>query len=103
MNQDKGTCLLKIHDNALLSQVSNEYEHNSLYISKDKTVNKIHAQCSKRNAREVKAQSSNLSNKARIQRNDFNVVLVFNFTSYQVTFFLVFVAAKIGFFSREET
>ena len=60
-------CLLKIHDNVLLPRVSNEYEHNSLYVSKVKRVNKVHAQ---RNTSKVKVQSSNLNNKApeRLQR-----------------------------------
>ena len=60
-------CLLKIHDNVLLPRVSNECEHNSLYVSKVKRVNKVHAQ---RNTSKVKVQSSNLNNKApeRLQR-----------------------------------
>ena len=40
--------LIKIHDNTLLSPVSNECLYYSLYISKVKTVNKTHAQSCKR-------------------------------------------------------
>ena len=63
-------CLLKIHDNVLPSRVSNECEHDSLYGSKVKPVNKKHAQSRKRNTSKVKVQSSNLSNKEpeRLQR-----------------------------------
>ena len=57
-------CSLKIHDNVLLSCVSNEYKHDSLCISKVTPVNKIHTQSCKRHAREVKVHSSNLNNKA---------------------------------------
>ena len=62
-------CFLKIH-NVLLSRVSNECEHDSLYVSKVKPVNKIHAQSCKRNTSKVKVQSSNLNNKVpqRLQR-----------------------------------
>ena len=72
MNQDKGMCSIKVHDNVLLSRVYNECEHGSLYVSKVKSVNKIHAQSFKRNASNVKVQSSNLNNKApeRRQRSD---------------------------------
>ena len=64
MNQDKGMCLLKMHDNVRLSWVSNEYKHDSLYVSKVAPVNTIHAQSCKRNASKVKVHSSNLNNKA---------------------------------------
>ena len=57
-------CLLKINANVLLSRASNECELDSLYVSKVKPVNKIHAQSYKRNASKVKVQSSNLNNKA---------------------------------------
>ena len=57
-------CSLKIHDNVLLSRVSNECEHDSLYVSKVKLVNKRHAQSCKRNASKVKVQSSSRNNKA---------------------------------------
>ena len=57
-------CLLKIHDNVLLSRVFNECEHDSLYVCKITPVNKIHIQSCKRNASKVKVHSSNLSNKA---------------------------------------
>ena len=46
----------RIHDNVLLSRVSNEWEHDSLYVSKVKPVNKIHAQSCKRNSSKVKVQ-----------------------------------------------
>ena len=70
MNKDKGMCSLKIHDNVLVPRVSNECEHASLYVSKVKPANKIHAQSYKRNTSKVKVQSSNLNNKApeRLQR-----------------------------------
>ena len=70
MNQDKGMCLLKIHDNVLPSRISNECEHDSLYVSKVKSVNKKHAQSCKSNTSKVKVQSSNLNNKEpeRLQR-----------------------------------
>ena len=63
-------CSLKIHDNVELSRVANECEQDSLYISKVKPVNKIHAQSCQRNTSKVKVQSSNLINKApgRLQR-----------------------------------
>ena len=59
-----------MHDNVLLSRVSHECEHDSLYVSKVKPVNKIHAQSCKRNTSKVKVQSSNLNNKVpqRLQR-----------------------------------
>ena len=38
---------LKMHNSTLLSRVSNECEHDSLYISKVKPINKIHAQVAK--------------------------------------------------------
>ena len=43
-------CSLKIHDNILVSRVSIECKHDSLYVSKVKPVNKIHGQSCKRNA-----------------------------------------------------
>ena len=46
----------KIYDNVLLSGVSNECEHDRLYFSKVKQVNKIHAQSCKRKATKVKVQ-----------------------------------------------
>ena len=57
-------CLLKIRANVLLSRVSNECELDSLYVSKVKPINKIHAQSYKRNPSKVQVQSSNLNNKA---------------------------------------
>ena len=57
MNQDKVACSLKICDNVLFSRVSNECEHDSLYVSKVKPVNKIHAQSCKRNVSKVKVQT----------------------------------------------
>ena len=59
-------CSLKIHDNVLLSRVSNEYKHDSdsLYVSKVTPVNKTHTQSCKRNASKVKVYSSNLNDKA---------------------------------------
>ena len=68
MNKDKDTCSLKIHDNVLLSRVSDEYEHDSLYVSKVKLANKIHAQSCKRNASKVKFLSSSWNNKAPERR-----------------------------------
>ena len=56
--------LTKIHDNVLLSSVSNECKHNILFVSKVTLVNKIHTQSCKRNASKVKVHSSNLNNKA---------------------------------------
>ena len=50
-------CSLNIHDNVLLFRVPNEYEHDSLYIRKVKTVNKIHVQSCRRNASMVKIQT----------------------------------------------
>ena len=50
-------CLLKIHGNVLLSRVSNECEHDGLYLSNVKPVNKIHTQSCKRNASKVKVQT----------------------------------------------
>ena len=47
---------LKMHDNVLLSRVSHECEHDSLYVSEVKPVNKIHAQSRKRNTSKVKVQ-----------------------------------------------
>ena len=70
LSQEKGMCSLKIHDNVLLSWVSNECQHDILYVSKIKPVNKIHAQSCNRNSIKFK--------KAKHQ-NDVNVVLVFNF------------------------
>ena len=63
-------CSLKIHNNVLVPRVSNECEHASLYVSKVKPANKIHAQSYKRNTSKVKVQISNLNNKApeRLQR-----------------------------------
>ena len=57
-------CSLKIHDNVLLSRVSDEYKHDSLYVSKVTPVNKTHTQSCKRNASKVKVYSSNLNDKA---------------------------------------
>ena len=54
--------------NVLLSRVSNECEQDSLYVSKVKLVNKIHAQNCKRNASKVKVQSSSWNNKAPERR-----------------------------------
>ena len=45
----------KKHDSALLHRVSNECEHDSLYVSKVQPGNKIHAASCKRSA----SQSSN--------------------------------------------
>ena len=39
-----------MHDNVLLSRVSDECEHDRFYVSKVKLVNKIHAQSWKKNA-----------------------------------------------------
>ena len=50
-------CSLKIHDNVPLSRVSNECEYDSLYVSKVKPVNKIHAQSYKRNASKITVQT----------------------------------------------
>ena len=61
-------CSIKMHDNVLLSRVYNKSEHGSLYVSKVKSVNKIHAQSCKRNASKVKVQSSNLNNKTPERR-----------------------------------
>ena len=44
LNQDKGICSLKIYGN------SNECQHDILYVSKAKPINKIHAQNCDRNA-----------------------------------------------------
>ena len=51
-------------------QCSNECKHDSLYISKVKPVNKIHAQSCQRNTSKVKFQSSNIINNVpeRLQR-----------------------------------
>ena len=68
-------CSLKIHDNVLLSRVSKECEHDSLYLSKVKLVNKIDAQSCKRNASKVKVQTETTKN-----QNNFAAVLVFNLT-----------------------
>ena len=57
-------CSLNIHDNVQLSWVSNEFKHDSLYVSKVTPVNKIHTQSCKRNASKVKVHSSNLNSKA---------------------------------------
>ena len=38
LNQGKGMSSLKIHDSVLLSRVSNECEHDSLYVSKIKDI-----------------------------------------------------------------
>ena len=46
-----------LHDNILLCRVSNECEHDSLYVSEVKPVNKIYAQSCKRNASKVKVQT----------------------------------------------
>ena len=35
LNEDKGICLPKIHDNVLLYRLSNENEHDSPYVSKN--------------------------------------------------------------------
>ena len=65
--------------------------HNSLYVSKVIPANKIQTQRCKRNASKVKVNSPNLNKKSP----NFNIVLVFNFISYKVRPFLVFVVAKI--------
>ena len=57
-----------MHDNVLLSRVSNECEYDSLYLSKVEPVNKIHVQSCKKNASKVKVQSSNINNKAPERR-----------------------------------
>ena len=46
-------CSLKTHDNVLLYRVSNECEHDSLYVWKNQPVNKMHGQSCKRNAFKV--------------------------------------------------
>ena len=85
---------LKIHDNVLLSRVSNEWEHDSLFSSKVKPVNKIHAQgCQKILARQ----------KLNFKQQSTRTTSTTSILSYKVTHFLVFVVAKIRFFSREET
>ena len=50
-------CSLKIHDNTIRSRVSNDCEHDILYVSKVKPVYKIHAQSCKRNASKVKVRT----------------------------------------------
>ena len=57
-------CTRKIHDNVLLSWVSNECKHDSLYVSKVTPVNKTHIQSGKGNPSKVKVYSSNLNRKA---------------------------------------
>ena len=44
----------KIHDDVLLSWVSNECKHNSPLVSKVTLVNKIHTQSCERNASKLK-------------------------------------------------
>ena len=53
-----------------ISGVSNECEHDSLYVSKVKPVHKMHSQSCKSNFSKVKVQTPNLNNKAaeRLQR-----------------------------------
>ena len=57
-------CSLKIHDNVLLSWVSNECKHDRPYVSKITPANKIHNQSCKRNASKVKFHISDLNKKA---------------------------------------
>ena len=57
-------CSLKIHDN------SNECQHDILYVSKVKPINKIHAQSCNGNTIKLKKTK---------HQNDVNVVLVFIF------------------------
>ena len=52
LESSKGICLLKIHHN------SNECQHDILYVSKVKPINKIHAQSCNRNAIKLKKQST---------------------------------------------
>ena len=52
LNEDKEMCSLKIHDN------SNERQHDILYVSKAKPINKIHAQSCGRNGIKFKKQST---------------------------------------------
>ena len=89
---------LKIHDTVLLSRVSNECEHSSLYVSKDKPVKKIYARSCNRNASNVKVQSSNLNNKAPEGLQRCSGVYLY----IRLALFPVFVVVKILFFSREE-
>ena len=44
---------LKTNDNVLLHRVSNECEHDSLYVWKNQPFNKMHGQSCKRNAFKV--------------------------------------------------
>ena len=57
LNQDKNMCPLKIHDNVLLSQVSNERAHDSPCVFTVKPFNEIHAQSCNRNAGKGKVQA----------------------------------------------
>ena len=62
-------CSLKIHDNVLFDWVSNEWEHDSLSVSKVQPVNKIHAQSCKKML--AKGKSSNFNNKAPERRQSY--------------------------------
>ena len=64
LNQDKGMCSLKIHDNF------NECQHDVIYVSKVKPINKIHTQICNRNAIKLKKTK---------HQNDVIVVLLFIF------------------------
>ena len=82
-------CSLEILDNVLLSLVSDECEYDRLYVSKVKSVNKIHSQSCKRNA----SKGSKFKLKQKSTRT--MSTLFWCLTSYKVTPFLVFVVAKI--------
>ena len=48
-------CSLKTHDNIIFSIVSNECEHDSLYVNKVKSINKINPQSCNRNVSKGKS------------------------------------------------
>ena len=92
LNQDKG--ISKIRDNILLSWVSDECEHDSLYVAKFNQSIKYMLKV----AKEMLAKSK--SSKLRLEQQSTRTTstLLWCSTSYKVKSFLVFVIPKIIFF-----